>query len=186
MSGIDPFISQSPNDGTPHTMTALPAKLEEGQTPTSDGHESLPTSFSNSQGLLPHPLTINDEYCPTRPLPSAPPTERPIQAPAQLAGDDASLLDRMTLYTLPSYNEQMFQHRAEARDLSEADIHAISRRLRDFMRVHGEQNGANTHPNGIGDTLSPRELIGRLMDERLRAREGCYRKLLQNFSREHI
>jgi hypothetical protein len=173
MSGIDPFISQSPNDGFPHITTSLPAKLEEaGGSPTSDGHESLPTSFSNLEGPGQQPPTINDEYSPTRPLPSASPTERPIQTPAELAGDNTSLLDQMTLYTLPSYNEQMFQHRTEARDLSEADVHAISRRLREFMRAHGEQSGTNTNANGVGDTLPPRELIDRLMDERLRAREG--------------
>ncbi|PVG03052.1 hypothetical protein CPB86DRAFT_779942 [Serendipita vermifera] len=182
-SGIDPFLLR-PSDADALPKTVLPTEISE--TATHDpslsehgqeqGHEDLSINPRSSEDHNQQPIMkVNNNYPITRPadppVPQRPQRQVPVNPADQLLGDRSSLVDHATVYTLPSYNEQMFQQRAEARDLSEADINAISRRLGQFMRAHGEQHGSNTNADGRGDA-APRELIDRLVDERLRAREG--------------
>jgi hypothetical protein len=80
------------------------------------------------------------------------------------------MTERQTFYTLPSYNEQMLR-RGEGRDLSEADINAISRRLREMMRAHqSEQAGSSSNGGDGRGAIVPQELVDNLVNERLRER----------------
>jgi hypothetical protein len=82
------------------------------------------------------------------------------------------MTELQTLYTLPSYNEQMLR-RGEGRDLSEADINAISRRLREMMRAHqGEQAGSGSNATDSRGGIVPQELVDNLVNERLREKGG--------------
>ncbi|KIM19834.1 hypothetical protein M408DRAFT_174449 [Serendipita vermifera MAFF 305830] len=73
--------------------------------------------------------------------------------PSQPELDDTST-EHLTYYTLPSYHENARQ-RTAARDLSEADVAAISRRLREVMRNQVGQPGGNV--NGLVSAVDPRE-----------------------------
>ncbi|KIM19835.1 hypothetical protein M408DRAFT_30886 [Serendipita vermifera MAFF 305830] len=77
---------------------------------------------------------------------------RPSLSTSHQALDDASV-DHLTYYTLPSYHENAGQNTV-ARDLSEADIEAISRRLREVMRGQVSQSGRAM--DGLGNTIPPR------------------------------
>jgi hypothetical protein len=105
-----------------------------------------------------------------------PTISHPITGPMSLAGPTAigrsgeEMTERQTLYTLPSYNEQMLR-RAEGRDLSEADINAISRRLREVMGTHqSEQAGSSSNAADGRGAIVPQELVDNLVNERLRER----------------
>ncbi|PVG03045.1 hypothetical protein CPB86DRAFT_779934, partial [Serendipita vermifera] len=58
-----------------------------------------------------------------------------LEEPTPLEGTGDEMTERQTFYTLPSYNGQMLRQ-TEGRDLSEADLNAISRRLGEVMRTH--------------------------------------------------
>lgn len=83
--------------------------------------------------------------------------------PSQPQLNDAAT-EHLTYYTLPSYHENVRETTA-ARDLSEADIEAISRRLREVMRNQVGQPGGNA--DGMGNMMPPRELIDHLVEEQL-------------------
>lgn len=100
------------------------------------------------------PLTINSHQVPS------------TISPSQPEMDDAST-ERLTYYTLPSYHENV-RERTAARDLSEADVEAISRRLREVMRNQVGQPAANA--DGVGTMMPPRELIDHLVEEQLHPR----------------
>lgn len=78
--------------------------------------------------------------------------------------DEDDRHERLTYYTLPSYHENVMQ-RAAARNLSEADVNAISRRLQEVMRIQMVQAGRD--PNELVGMMPPRELIDHLVEEQL-------------------
>ena len=142
--------------------------------PGGSGVESSPLSFGarleGSEYYQTAPNTITSGYPesvssahvnPPVPAPG-PPSVPHLQVTRPNDGDGASTLDRRTYYTLPSYHERVVEGaRGRERDLSEADVNAISQRLREFMRQSG---GPDLQP--------PRELIDHLVEEQLRPREG--------------
>ncbi|KIM32436.1 hypothetical protein M408DRAFT_218806 [Serendipita vermifera MAFF 305830] len=77
--------------------------------------------------------------------------------------DDTST-EQLTYYTLPSYHENV-RERTAARDLSEADVNAISRRLREVMQNQVGQSGGNA--DRMGTMMPPREMIDHLVEEQL-------------------
>jgi hypothetical protein len=90
-------------------------------------------------------------------LPSNPPTSPHTVAHVGLIalplrsdrmGD--GMTEHQSLYTLPSYNEQMLR-RAEGRDLSEADLYAISRRLGEVMRAQRSDHATGEGRGSAGD-----------------------------------
>ena len=82
--------------------------------------------------------------------------------------DDSDVsTERLTYYTLSSYHESVMQ-RPAARNLSEADVEAISRRLRQVMMNQAAQNGENS--SELGNMMPPRELIDQLVQEYLEPR----------------
>jgi hypothetical protein len=85
--------------------------------------------------------------------------------------------------TLPSYHEDILEAQSQlqasnpgeggaaARQLSQADINAISQRLTEVMRTQIQQNGGNPSAFNSRIIVSPRELIDHLVAERLNPRE---------------
>jgi hypothetical protein len=119
----------------------------------SNGHEGLTTNSNSSDGHLAQPVMMTNEEQRIRPLPGASNTQGHMQALSPNVGigaDDSSLIDRRTLYTLPSYNEPSGRQQTEARDLSEADLNAISRRMREFMGVPEGQGRQDPNSSVIG------------------------------------
>jgi hypothetical protein len=104
----------------------------------------------------------------------------PFQGPITGAGDGEST----SYQTLPSYHEQIIEAQSQyqashagedggyaARQLSQADINAISQRLTEMMRTYIRQNGGNPDALSSRIIVPPRELIDHLVGERLNPRE---------------
>jgi hypothetical protein len=143
-----------------------------GSEPSSAGHggigdrsvenvESLSESHEMAHAHTPRNLPAGT-YTVTDTTSLAEPT------PVSRLGEE--MMERQTLYTLPSYNGQM-PRRTEGRDLSEADINAISQRLREMMGAHpGEQVGSSSNAAGDRVPMVPQDVIDNLVNERLRER----------------
>ena len=95
---------------------------------------------------------------------TAPPPHTYNAVPPSHADDASTDVDRLTYYTLPSYHENVRQ-RPGARDLSEADVDAISRRLVEVMQGQVEQSGGD--PNQLHGVVPPGNLIDHLVEEQL-------------------
>jgi hypothetical protein len=93
--------------------------------------------------------------------------------------------ESITYQTLPSYHENILEAQSQyqashagegggyaARQLSQADINAISQRLTEMMRTYIRQNGGNTDALSSRVIVPPRELIDHLVEERLNPREA--------------
>jgi hypothetical protein len=99
-----------------------------------------------------------------------PPSQTDYAARPPHTEDDASTdVDRLTYYTLPSYHENV-RRRPGARDLSNADVDAISRRLQEVMQSQMEHNGGGR--NSLVGIVPPRELIDHLVEEQRQPRMG--------------
>jgi len=81
-------------------------------------------------------------------------------------GDERRLLGGERLSSAPPYVEDVLA-RLDARNLSEADVDTVARRLAEVMRIH---NAARGGP-GLLRGPPPRELIDQLVEEHLASRE---------------
>ncbi|CAG7854062.1 SubName: Full=Uncharacterized protein {ECO:0000313/EMBL:CCA69590.1} [Serendipita indica DSM 11827] len=128
---------------TSEDIGETPEYRQEGPSHITSGY---PESVSSSQVTLPAPVRA--------------PTSWHVPVPASQSNDNdgVSTLDRRTYYTLPSYHERVMEGAGgRGRNLSEADINAISQRLREVM-----------HQSGGLDLEPPHELIDHLVEEQLR------------------
>jgi hypothetical protein len=150
-SEIKPF-----SDPSLHSAFTGDPLISEARTPT-EGHVHSQARWESSTPPFAIPQYPQDQEAPNYDYTAAPPTTHE---------DDASThLDRLTYYTLPSYH---FRDRPEARDLSDADVDAISRRLQEVMRSQMVQAGRD--PNELAGVMPPRELIDHLVEEQLQPR----------------
>ncbi|CAG7853627.1 SubName: Full=Uncharacterized protein {ECO:0000313/EMBL:CCA73943.1} [Serendipita indica DSM 11827] len=154
-----PHLFETASDSTVSHDHALPVAQ------SGSSHED---SSSNSDNLLPQPPS-SQTYSQPRPLWANPVTpsqysqshtqaiNTPYPNTAAVDPETASNADRATYYTLPSYHERVLEGAGRrGRELSEADVDAISRRLREVMRQSGHM-----------PLEPPRELVDHLVEQQL-------------------
>ncbi|PVG03051.1 hypothetical protein CPB86DRAFT_779939 [Serendipita vermifera] len=154
MSAANPFAPQPFNINDALVSSTSQANLNGANMrhSPSNRQEGFSTNSNGSEIYITQPVMMANDERPIRPLPQLSSTQLQATPTGVVEADGISVVDRGTLYTLPSYNEPRFRQRAEARDLSEADLHAISRRMQEFMG--GDQARTSPNSNGSNDTGS--------------------------------
>jgi hypothetical protein len=132
-------LERSGNESSPAGHDGMGDQAVENAESSSESHSMV---HGHAHGHAPRNMPAGERFITDATSPAEP-------TPVGQLGEE--MTERQTLYTLPSYNEQMLR-RGEGRDLSEADINAISRRLREMMRAHpGEQaNSSSNDADGRG------------------------------------